>query len=170
MSKIAKVSALEIIDSRGNPTIEAEVVLESGAIGRAAAPSGASTGVREAVELRDGLPKGKSRVKPRYLGKGVLKAVKHVESDIARKVIGLEAQDQAALDQTMIDLDGTDNKSRLGANAILAVSLAAAKAAAEENFLPLYRHMGGLQGTVLPVPMMNVINGGAHADLSLIHI
>ncbi|MCH9828932.1 MAG: phosphopyruvate hydratase [Gammaproteobacteria bacterium] len=164
MSKIAKVSALEIIDSRGNPTIEAEVVLESGAIGRAAAPSGASTGVREAVELRDGLPKGKSRVKPRYLGKGVLKAVKHVESDIARKVIGLEAQDQAALDQTMIDLDGTDNKSRLGANAILAVSLAAAKAAAEENFLPLYRHIGGLQGTVLPVPMMNVINGGAHAD------
>ena len=164
MSKIAKVSALEIIDSRGNPTIEAEVVLESGAIGRAAAPSGASTGVREAVELRDGLPKGKSRVKPRYLGKGVLKAVKHVESDIARKVIGLEAQDQAALDQTMIDLDGTDNKSRLGANAILAVSLAVAKAAAEENFLPLYRHIGGLQGTVLPVPMMNVINGGAHAD------
>ena len=164
MSKIAKVSALEIIDSRSNPTIEAEVVLESGAIGRAAAPSGASTGVREAVELRDGLPKGKSRVKPRYLGKGVLKAVKHVESDIARKVIGLEAQDQAALDQTMIDLDGTDNKSRLGANAILAVSLAAAKAAAEENFLPLYRHIGGLQGTVLPVPMMNVINGGAHAD------
>ena len=157
MSEIVKIIGQEVLDSRGNPTVEAEVWLASGAQGSAISPSGASTGSREAVELRDGDAK-------RYLGKGVLKAVKHVESDIARKVIGLEAQDQAALDQTMIDLDGTDNKSRLGANAILAVSLAAAKAAAEENFLPLYRHIGGLQGTVLPVPMMNVINGGAHAD------
>ena len=157
MSKITEVTALEIIDSRGNPTIEAEVVLESGARGRAAAPSGASTGTREAVELRDG-------DKKRFGGKGVRKAVKHAEGEIAKAVIGLDAQRQAELDQRMIDLDGTPNKARLGANAILAVSLAAAKAAAEENYLPLYQHLGGISSITLPVPMMNVINGGAHAD------
>ncbi|MES2489072.1 MAG: phosphopyruvate hydratase [Pseudomonadota bacterium] len=157
MSKITEVTALEIIDSRGNPTIEAEVVLESGARGRAAAPSGASTGTREAVELRDG-------DKKRFGGKGVRKAVKHAEGEIAKAVIGLDAQRQGELDQRMIDLDGTPNKARLGANAILAVSLAAAKAAAEENYLPLYQHLGGISSVTLPVPMMNVINGGAHAD------
>ncbi|PTU32151.1 phosphopyruvate hydratase [Stenotrophobium rhamnosiphilum] len=157
MSKITEVTALEIIDSRGNPTIEAEVVLESGARGRAAAPSGASTGTREAVELRDG-------DKKRFGGKGVRKAVKHAEGEIAKAVIGLDAQRQGDLDQRMIDLDGTPNKARLGANAILAVSLAAAKAAAEENYLPLYQHLGGISSVTLPVPMMNVINGGAHAD------
>jgi enolase len=161
MSKIVKVTALEIIDSRGNPTVEAEVELESGATGRAAAPSGASTGTREAVELRDGAPK---KGKNRYLGKGVTKAVANVEGPIAKAVAGLDAQDQGLVDRTMIDLDGTDNKSKLGANAILAVSLASAKAAAEENFLPLFRHLGGLSSVTLPVPMMNVINGGAHAD------
>ncbi|MGQ0529489.1 MAG: phosphopyruvate hydratase [Panacagrimonas sp.] len=161
MSIITRVTALEIIDSRGNPTVEAEVVLESGAIGRAAAPSGASTGTREAVELRDGAPKkGKSR----YLGKGVLKAVAHVEGEIAKAVEGCDAQDQAGLDRVMCELDGTENKSRLGANAILAVSMAAAKAAALENGLSLFRHLGGISANVLPVPMMNVINGGAHAD------
>ncbi|MGH8456103.1 MAG: phosphopyruvate hydratase [Stenotrophobium sp.] len=157
MSKILEVTALEIIDSRGNPTIEAEVVLDSGARGRAAAPSGASTGTREAVELRDG-------DKKRYLGKGVRKAVKNVETEIAKAVIGLDAQDQAALDCRMIELDGTPNKSRLGANAILAVSLASAKAAADENFLPLFQHLGGISSVTMPVPMMNIINGGAHAD------
>ncbi len=161
MSKIVSVTALEIIDSRGNPTVEAEVELESGATGRAAAPSGASTGTREAVELRDGAPK---KGKPRYLGKGVTKAVANAEGPIAKAVIGLDAQDQGLVDRTMIDLDGTDNKSKLGANAILAVSLATAKAAAEENFLPLFRHLGGISSVTLPVPMMNVINGGAHAD------
>jgi len=162
MSHIVKVTALEIIDSRGNPTVEAEVVLESGARGRAASPSGASTGTREAVELRDGAPKGKA--KPRYLGKGVQKAVKNVETEIAGAVMGLDAQDQGLVDRTMIELDGTESKSRLGANAILAVSLATAKAAAEENYLPLFRHLGGISSVTLPVPMMNVINGGAHAD------
>jgi enolase len=157
MSKIVEVTALEIIDSRGNPTIEAEVVLDSGARGRAAAPSGASTGAREAVELRDG-------DKKRYLGKGVRKAVKNVETEIARAVTGLDAQDQGSLDQRMIDLDATPNKARLGANAILAVSLASAKAAAEENMIPLFQHLGGISSVTLPVPMMNVINGGAHAD------
>jgi enolase len=157
MSKIVEVTALEIIDSRGNPTVEAEVQLASGASGRAAAPSGASTGTREAVELRDG-------DKKRYLGKGVAKAVRNVETEIARRVAGLDAQNQAALDQAMIALDGTDNKTRLGANAILAVSLASAKAAAVENGLSLFRHLGGISSETLPVPMMNVINGGAHAD------
>ena len=161
MSKIVSVTALEIIDSRGNPTVEAEVELESGATGRAAAPSGASTGTREAVELRDGAPK---KGKARYLGKGVTKAVANVEGPLAKAVTGLDAQDQGLVDRTMIELDGTDNKSKLGANAILAVSLAAAKAAADENFLPLFQHLGGISSVTLPVPMMNVINGGAHAD------
>jgi enolase len=161
MSIITRVTALEIIDSRGNPTVEAEVVLESGAVGRAAAPSGASTGTREAVELRDGAPK---KGKARYLGKGVAKAVANVEGEIAKAVEGLDAQDQATLDHAMIELDGSENKSRLGANAILAVSMAAAKAAALENGLSLFRHLGGISANVLPVPMMNVINGGAHAD------
>lgn len=157
MSKIASVTALEIVDSRGNPTVEAEVVLASGARGRAAAPSGASTGTREAVELRDGDT-------ARYHGKGVRQAVANIESELAQAVIGLDAQDQAELDQVMIELDGTENKSRLGANAILAVSLANAHAAATENGQPLFRHLGGIQSETLPVPMMNVINGGAHAD------
>jgi enolase len=161
MSAIAKVSALEIIDSRGNPTVEAVVELTSGACGRAAAPSGASTGSREAVELRDGVPaKGRAR----YLGKGVGKAVKNAQTVIAKAVTGLDAQDQGLVDATMIALDGTENKSKLGANAILAVSLAAAKAAAQEKGLPLFRHLGGISSVTLPVPMMNVINGGAHAD------
>ena len=157
MSQIVRVLAREIIDSRGNPTVEAEVVLETGFSGRAASPSGASTGTREAVELRDG-------DKKRYLGKGVLKAVKNAETEIAKAVIGRDAQDQAGLDEALIKLDGTENKSRLGANAILAVSLAAAHAAAAENDQPLFRHLGGIQADTLPVPMMNVINGGAHAD------
>ncbi len=161
MSKITKVTALEIIDSRGNPTVEAVVELDSGAVGRAASPSGASTGSREAVELRDGAGKGKAA---RYMGKGVLKAVKNIETLIAKEVIGIDAQDQAKLDAAMCALDGTDNKAKLGANAILAVSLASAKAAAKENYLPLYRHLGGISSRTLPVPMMNVINGGAHAD------
>ncbi len=161
MSKIVEVTALEIIDSRGNPTVEAEVVLESGARGVAAVPSGASTGKREAVELRDSAPK---KGKARYLGKGVLKAVANVEGPLAKRVIGLDAQDQVGLDQAMIELDGTENKSRLGANALLAVSLANAKAAAAENGQTLFRHLGGIQADTLPVPMMNVINGGAHAD------
>jgi len=165
MSAIERVTALEIIDSRGNPTVEAVVTLDSGAVGRAASPSGASTGSREAVELRDGMPaKGRGPKNARYMGKGVLKAVKNVETTIAKAVIGLDAQDQGRVDQVMIDLDGTHNKARLGANAILAVSLATAKAAAEENLLPLYRHLGGISSNTLPVPMMNVINGGAHAD------
>ena len=167
MSQIVDIAALEIIDSRGNPTVEAEVLLDSGARGRAAAPSGASTGTREAVELRDGAPKaakGKKAKPGRYLGKGVLTAVANVEGEIADRVLGMDAQDQAALDAAMIELDGTENKSRLGANALLAVSLAAAKAAAEENLMPLYRHLGGISSVTLPVPMMNVINGGAHAD------
>ncbi|WP_029891541.1 phosphopyruvate hydratase [Polycyclovorans algicola] len=167
MSQIVDISALEIIDSRGNPTVEAEVLLDSGARGRAASPSGASTGKREAVELRDGASKavkGKKAEPGRYLGKGVLKAVANIEGEIADRVLGMDAQDQAKLDAAMIELDGTENKSRLGANALLAVSLAAAKAAADENLMPLYRHLGGISSVTLPVPMMNVINGGAHAD------
>lgn len=157
MSEIVNIIAHEVLDSRGNPTVEAEVVLASGATGSAISPSGASTGSREAVELRDG-------DKNRYLGKGVTKAVAHVENEIAETVLGMEALDQAAIDAAMIELDGTDNKSKLGANAILAVSLATAKAAAAELDIPLFQHLGGVGARTLPVPMMNVINGGAHAD------
>ncbi len=160
MSAIIDVIGREILDSRGNPTVEATVVLESGATGRAAVPSGASTGIREAIELRDKDPK-------RYGGKGVLKAVEHVNTELADAVIGLEATDQAFIDRKMIELDGTDNKSRLGANAILAVSMAVARAAAEETGMPLYRYFGGMGAVELPVPMMNVINGGAHANNNL---
>ncbi|MGC2459012.1 MAG: phosphopyruvate hydratase [Gallionellaceae bacterium] len=156
MSAIVDVVAREILDSRGNPTVEADVLLESGVMGRAAVPSGASTGTREAVELRDD-------DKQRYLGKGVLKAVENVNTEIAEAIVGLDVSEQAFIDQTMIDLDGTENKSRLGANAILAVSLAVAKAAAEEAGLPLYRYLGGAARMEMPVPMMNIINGGAHA-------
>ncbi len=157
MSGIADLKAREILDSRGNPTVEVEAVLESGAMGRAAVPSGASTGAHEAAELRDG-------DKARYGGKGVLKAVAAVRGEIFDAVSGLEAQAQAALDEAMIALDGTPNKSRLGANAILGVSLAVAKAAAAEAGLPLYRYIGGAHARTLPVPMMNIVNGGAHAD------
>ena len=160
MSAIVDIVGREILDSRGNPTVECDVLLESGVMGRAAVPSGASTGSREAIEMRDG-------DKSRYLGKGVLKAVEFINSEIAEAVLGLDACEQAFLDKTLIDLDGTDNKSRLGANAILAVSMAVAKAAAEESGLPLYRYFGGMGGMALPVPMMNVINGGAHANNSL---
>ena len=160
MSAIVDIVGREILDSRGNPTVECDVLLESGVMGRAAVPSGASTGSREAVELRDG-------DKSRYLGKGVLKAVEHINTEIAEAVLGLDASEQAFLDRTLIDLDGTDNKSRLGANALLAVSMAVARAAAEESGLPLYRYFGGMGGMQLPVPMMNVINGGAHANNSL---
>ena len=156
MSAIVDVVAREILDSRGNPTVEADVLLESGVMGRAAVPSGASTGTREAVELRDD-------DKQRYLGKGVLRAVENVNTEIAEAIIGLDAAEQAFIDQTMIDLDGTENKARLGANAILAVSIAVAKAAAEEAGLPLYRYFGGAARMEMPVPMMNIINGGAHA-------
>jgi len=156
MSVIVDVIAREILDSRGNPTVEADVLLESGVMGRAAVPSGASTGTREAIELRDG-------DKQRYLGRGVLKAVENVNIEIAEALIGLDATDQAFIDQTMIELDGTENKSRLGANAILAVSMAVARAGAESSGLPLYRYLGGSGKMQLPVPMMNVINGGAHA-------
>ncbi len=160
MSAIVDVIAREILDSRGNPTIEADVLLESGVLGRAAAPSGASTGSREAIELRDGDT-------GRYGGKGVLKAVENVNTEICEAVIGVDATEQSFVDKTLIDLDGTENKSRLGANAILAVSLAVAKAAAEESGLPLHRYLGGAGAMSMPVPMMNVINGGAHADNSL---
>ncbi len=160
MSSIVDVVAREILDSRGNPTVEADVLLESGVMGRAAVPSGASTGSREAIELRDG-------DKGRYLGKGVMQAVENVNTEISEAIIGLDAQEQAFIDQTMIDLDGTDNKSRLGANAILAVSMAVAKAAAEESGLPLYRYFGGMGPMQMPVPMMNIINGGEHANNSL---
>ncbi|MEJ5349725.1 MAG: phosphopyruvate hydratase [Desulfosoma sp.] len=160
MSEIISVRAREILDSRGNPTVETEVVLESGVIGRAAVPSGASTGSREALELRDGDPK-------RYLGKGVLNAVRNVNEEIGPKILGMDAQDQVEVDRFMIALDGTENKSRLGANAILSVSMAIAKATAEECELPLYRYLGGVSARVLPVPMMNVLNGGAHADNNL---
>jgi enolase len=160
MTRIAEVHAREIIDSRGNPTVEAEVSLASGALGRAAVPSGASTGSREAVELRDGDRK-------RYGGKGVQKAVKNVNTVLRAAVVGREAEDQAGLDACMIELDGTDSKSRLGANALLAVSLANAHAAAREAGQALYRYLGGKRAPVLPVPMMNIINGGAHANNSL---
>ena len=157
MSAIVDVIAREILDSRGNPTVEADVLLESGVMGRAAVPSGASTGSREAIELRDG-------DKQRYLGKGVLRAVENVNTEICEAIIGLDVEDQHFIDQTMIDLDGTESKSRLGANAILAVSMAVARAAAEESGLPLYRYLGGAGPMQLPVPMMNIINGGAHAN------
>jgi enolase len=157
MSAIIDIHARQILDSRGNPTVEVDVSLESGAMGRAAVPSGASTGAHEAVELRDG-------DKKKYGGKGVLKAVEAVNGEIFDAVSGLEASNQLHIDRTMIDLDGTPNKARLGANAILGVSLAVAKAAAAEAGLPLYRYIGGTQASLLPVPMMNIINGGAHAD------
>jgi enolase len=160
MSAIVDIVGREILDSRGNPTVECDVLLESGTLGRAAVPSGASTGSREAIELRDG-------DKTRYLGKGVLKAVEHINTEISEAVLGLDASEQAFLDRTLIDLDGSDNKSRLGANATLAVSMAVARAAAEESGLPLYRYFGGMGGMQMPVPMMNVINGGAHANNSL---
>ena len=157
MSAIVDIHAREILDSRGNPTVEVEVELETGAAGRAAVPSGASTGAYEAVELRDG-------DKGRYGGKGVLNAVEAVNTEIFEALSGMDADEQAALDERMIELDGTDNKSRLGANAILGVSLALAKAAADDAGLPLYRYVGGASARVLPVPMMNILNGGAHAD------
>jgi enolase len=160
MSRIVDIRGRQIIDSRGNPTVEADVVLHSGVVGRAAVPSGASTGSREAVELRDGDAK-------RYAGKGVLKAVAHVNGPLRDLLTGLDAQDQRGLDAKMLKADGTDFKSNLGANAILAVSLAAAHAAARDNGLPLYRHLGGPKDLTLPVPMMNIINGGAHADNSV---
>jgi enolase len=160
MSSIVDVVAREILDSRGNPTIEADVLLESGSMGRAAVPSGASTGSREAVELRDGDAK-------RYGGKGVLRAVEHVNTEISEAIVGLDASEQAFIDKTLIELDGTENKSRLGANALLAVSMAVAKGAAEEAGLPLYRYFGGSGPMQMPVPMMNVVNGGAHANNSL---
>jgi enolase len=157
MTEIIDIFAREILDSRGNPTVEVDVTLEDGSFGRAAVPSGASTGTREAVELRDG-------DKARYLGKGVLKAVESVNGEIFDAISGLDAEDQVAIDEAMIELDGTPNKARLGANAILGVSLAVAKAAADAAKLPLYRYVGGTQARVLPTPMMNIINGGAHAD------
>ena len=157
MSYIVEVHARQILDSRGNPTVEAEVLTDDGAMGRASVPSGASTGIHEAMELRD-------NDKKKYGGKGVLKAVKNVNDDIAEAIVGFDVSQQAAIDQVMIDLDGTPNKSKLGANAILAVSMAVAKAAAEEAGLPLYRYIGGTNAKTLPVPMMNILNGGAHAD------
>ena len=160
MSAIIEVRARQILDSRGNPTVEVEVYTEDGAMGRAAVPSGASTGIHEAVELRD-------EDKSVYMGKGVLKAVANVEDDIAEEIMGMEVCEQRDIDQAMIELDGTQNKSKLGANAILAVSMAVAKAAAEEAGLPLYRYIGGVNAHVLPVPMMNIINGGSHADNSI---
>jgi enolase len=157
MTLIADIRGREILDSRGNPTVEAEVTLTTGAIGRAAVPSGASTGEHEAVELRDG-------DNERYLGKGVLTAVENINAEIADALGGLDAADQRALDEKMIEVDGTENKGRLGANAILAVSMAAARAVANEYQIPLYRYLGGVNASVLPVPMMNILNGGAHAD------
>ncbi len=160
MTEISRVIGREILDSRGNPTVEAEVTLKSGTTGRAAAPSGASTGEREAIELRDGDVN-------RYRGKGVLRAVGHVNRELAEIVVGRDCDDQRGLDQAMIELDGSENKSRLGANALLAVSLANAQAAAREAGAPLYRYLGGAEATTLPVPMMNIINGGAHANNSV---
>ncbi|TRZ77011.1 MAG: phosphopyruvate hydratase [Chitinophagaceae bacterium] len=157
MSYIIEVHARQILDSRGNPTVEVDVVTDEGAMGRAAVPSGASTGIHEAVELRD-------NDKKKYVGKGVIKAVKNVNEQIAKSIIGFDVSAQAAIDQVMIDLDGTPNKGKLGANAILAVSMAVAKAAAEEANLPLYRYIGGTNAKTLPIPMMNIVNGGAHAD------
>ena len=155
--KIEKIIGREVLDSRGNPTVEVDVVLESGAFGRASVPSGASTGVNEALELRD-------NDKNRYMGKGVLKAVANVNGPIASALVGMSALDQIAIDEAMLALDGTDTKSNLGANAILGVSLAVAKAAANYLDLPLYKYIGGCNTYVLPVPMMNIINGGAHSD------
>ena len=160
MSAIVDIIGREILDSRGNPTVECDVLLESGVMGRAAGPSGASTGSREAIELRDAEP-------GRYVGKGVRRAVDNINTEIAESVMGLDAAEQAFLDRTLIDLDGTDNKARLGANATLAVSMAVARAAAEEAGLPLYRYFGGSGAMQLPVPMMNIVNGGAHANNSL---
>ncbi len=160
MSSIVDVVAREILDSRGNPTVEADVLIESGVMGRAAVPSGASTGSREALELRD-------KDSTRYGGRGVLRAVEHINTEISEAIMGLDAQEQAFIDRTLIDLDGTENKSRLGANALLAVSMAVAKAAADESGLPLYRYFGGSGSMQMPVPMMNVVNGGAHANNSL---
>lgn len=160
MSAIAEIRGREILDSRGNPTIEVDVLLERGVVGRAAVPSGASTGEHEAIELRDGEAK-------RYKGKGVLKAVENVNQIIAPELIGMDAQQQKAIDRAMLELDGTENKGRLGANAILGVSLAVAKAAAYESDLPLYQYLGGVAAHVLPAPMMNIINGGSHADNSV---
>ena len=160
MSAIIDIVAREVLDSRGNPTVEADVLLESGAMGRAAVPSGASTGAKEALELRD-------QDEKRYLGKGCLQAVEHVNNEICQALLGVDATEQSFIDQVMIDLDGTENKGNLGANAILAVSLATARAAAEDAGLPLYRYLGGAGSMSMPVPMMNVINGGAHANNSL---
>jgi len=160
MSALVDIVGREILDSRGNPTVECDVLLESGVMGRASVPSGASTGSREAIELRDG-------DKSRYGGKGVLRAVEYINTEISEAVLGLDASEQAFLDRTLIDLDGTDNKNRLGANAMLAVSMAVARAAAEEAGLPLYRYFGGSGSMQMPVPMMNVINGGAHANNNL---
>ena len=157
---ISDVKAREILDSRGNPTIEVEVLLESGAFGRAAVPSGASTGENEALELRDG-------DKSRYLGKGVLKAVDNVNTIIAKEIIGMDATDQVALDSKLLEMDGTKTKSNLGANAMLGVSLAVAKAAADYSELPLYKYIGGTNAKTLPVPMMNIINGGSHSDATI---
>src|SRR5579871_3693068 len=157
MSYIEQVHARQILDSRGNPTVEVDVITDEGILGRAAVPSGASTGIHEAVELRDS-------DKKTYQGKGVLKAVKNVNDSIAEKILGWEVADQAGLDKLLIDLDGTPNKSKLGANAMLAVSMAAAKAAAQESGLPLFRYIGGTNAVTLPIPMMNILNGGAHAD------
>ena len=157
MSYIAEVFARQILDSRGNPTVEVDLITEEGAVGRAAVPSGASTGIHEAVELRDG-------DKKTYLGKGVLKAVDNVNKKIAPLLLGYDVADQTGIDEMMIQLDGTSNKSKLGANSMLAVSMAAAKAAAEEAALPLFRYVGGTNAKVLPMPMMNILNGGAHAD------
>ena len=157
MSYISEIFARQILDSRGNPTVEVDVLTDEGALGRAAVPSGASTGIHEAVELRD-------NDKKKYGGKGVLKAVANVNKTIAPALLGYDVADQTGIDEMMIQLDGTPNKGKLGANAILAVSMAAAKAAAEEASLPLYRYIGGTNAKVLPVPMMNILNGGAHAD------
>src|SRR5688572_18101815 len=157
MSYISEIFARQILDSRGNPTVEVDVLTDEGALGRAAVPSGASTGAHEAVELRDG-------DKKKYLGKGTLKAVKNVNDSIAPALLGFDVADQTGIDQLMIELDGTPNKAKFGANSILAVSMAVAKAAAEEAALPLYRYIGGTNATVLPIPMMNILNGGAHAD------
>lgn len=159
MSAIVDIIGREVLDSRGNPTVECDVLLESGVMGRAAVPSGASTGSREAIELRDG-----DRV---AISAGVQKAVEHINTEISEAIMGLDAAEQAFLDKTLIELDGTDNKSRLGANAMLAVSMAVAKAAAEEAGLPLYRYFGGSGAMQMPVPMMNIVNGGAHANNSL---
>ncbi|MDD1616234.1 MAG: enolase, partial [Methylococcaceae bacterium NSP1-2] len=160
MSKIVDIKAREILDSRGNPTLEADVTLESGVVGSAMVPSGASTGEREAIELRDG-------DKNRYLGKGVLNAINNVNTEIRAAIVGMDANDQAAIDNAMIALDGTDNKARLGANAILSVSMAVAHAAAKEAGVPLYRHLNKSGKFIMPVPMMNIINGGSHADNSV---